>query len=65
RAWLQLEAEPLEGADSHSLFVQTAYFEPKGLPGLLYWYLLYPVHKVIFSGLCREIKRRSEETWKA
>lgn len=62
RAWLQFEAEPLAGADSHSLFVQTAYFEPRGLPGLLYWYLLYPMHKAIFSGLCREIKRRSEES---
>lgn len=60
RAWLQLETEPLEGSDSHALFVQTAYFEPKGLPGLLYWYLLYPMHKVIFSGLCKEIRRRSE-----
>ncbi|MFO1464026.1 MAG: SDR family oxidoreductase [bacterium] len=60
RAWLQMEAEPLNGTDAHSLYVQTAYFEPKGLPGLLYWYLLYPIHQVIFSGLCREIKARSE-----
>jgi hypothetical protein len=33
------------------LLVQTAYFAPKGLPGLLYWYFLYPVHGEIFSGM--------------
>jgi uncharacterized protein YbjT (DUF2867 family) len=27
----------------------------KGLSGLLYWYLLYPVHSLIFSGLIRQV----------
>ncbi|MCE9625752.1 MAG: SDR family oxidoreductase [Deltaproteobacteria bacterium] len=58
KAWLQFEVEPLAGDHSH--FTQTAYFEPKGLPGLLYWYFLYPIHRLIFSGLCREIQRRGE-----
>jgi hypothetical protein len=35
--------------------LQTAFFEPKGLLGLLYWYALYPVHSLIFSGLIRRI----------
>lgn len=61
RAWLQLETRPLADMDSHSVFVQTAFFEPKGLLGLMYWYLLYPIHKLIFSGLCREIQKRSEQ----
>jgi hypothetical protein len=31
--------------------VQTALFAPKGLLGLIYWYLLYPIHAQVFSGL--------------
>jgi hypothetical protein len=48
RAWLQFETLPRDGG---TLLVQTAYFAPKGLPGLLYWYSLYPVHGAIFSGM--------------
>jgi uncharacterized protein YbjT (DUF2867 family) len=48
RAWLQFETLP---QDNGTLLVQTAYFAPKGLPGLLYWYSLYPVHGTIFSGM--------------
>jgi hypothetical protein len=38
-----------------SLLTQTAYFAPKGLLGFLYWYLLYPAHGLIFSGLIDRI----------
>jgi len=34
-----------------TLLVRTAYFAPKGLPGLLYRQSLYPVHGAIFSGM--------------
>ena len=47
RAWLQYD---VLAADSGSRLVQTAFFEPKGLPGLVYWYALYPVHGLIFRG---------------
>ncbi|HAV61910.1 MAG TPA: DUF2867 domain-containing protein [Verrucomicrobiales bacterium] len=53
RAWLEFEARQLDGGDSELL--QTAFFEPKGLTGLLYWYFLYPVHSLIFSGLIRRL----------
>lgn len=52
RAWLQFEAEVVEGG---SRIHQTAIFEPKGLLGALYWYGLYPIHKVIFAGMLRRI----------
>ena len=56
RAWLEFEVEPVaDGAVVH----QTAVFEPVGLPGLLYWYALAPVHAVIFGGLLRAIARRA------
>jgi hypothetical protein len=59
RAWLQFKAEPL--GDNHSLLTQTAFFAPKGLFGLLYWYLLYPVHRLIFSQLIRKLVERAEK----
>lgn len=58
RAWLQFEATPQENGQTE--LVQTAYFAPKGLFGLLYWYLLYPLHGLIFAELPRQIARRAE-----
>ena len=49
RAWLQFEAQRQE--DGTTLFVQTAFFAPKGLFGLLYWYSLYPFHGPIFNSM--------------
>jgi hypothetical protein len=40
---------------SGSRFVQTAIFVPRGLAGALYWYLLYPLHTLIFSDLARAV----------
>ncbi|HET6477130.1 MAG TPA: SDR family oxidoreductase [Thermoleophilia bacterium] len=47
-AWLQFETLP---HDDGTLLVQTAYFAPRGVPGLAYWYILLPVHSRIFSGM--------------
>lgn len=52
RAWLQFEVEPLDGG---CRIRQTAIFEPRGLGGSLYWYILYPIHKMIFAGMLRRI----------
>ena len=57
-AWLQFEATPK--AHDETLLEQTAYFAPKGLPGLLYWYTLYPLHRAIFSGLIRDVALQAE-----
>lgn len=57
-AWMQFEAKPLENHQSR--LVQTAFFAPKGLMGLLYWYALYPIHGLVFSGLNRELKKLAE-----
>jgi hypothetical protein len=58
RAWLEFEVVPVaDGAVIH----QTAVFEPVGLSGLLYWYVLLPVHALIFAGLLRAIGRRVGE----
>ncbi|MCZ7544321.1 MAG: SDR family oxidoreductase [Anaerolineae bacterium] len=43
-----------------SRLVQTAFFAPKGLAGLLYWYVLYPIHGLIFSGMVRRLAEQAE-----
>jgi hypothetical protein len=57
RAWLQFETEPGEGG---TMLSQTAIFEPFGLAGQLYWNLLYPVHKIMFSRMARRLAERAE-----
>jgi uncharacterized protein YbjT (DUF2867 family) len=57
KARLQWEAVP-DGEGTR--LVQTALFAPRGLPGLLYWYLLYPIHHIMFGGLARAIARDAE-----
>ena len=52
RAWLEFRVEP-EG--SYTVIKQIAQFEPRGLAGLLYWYLLYPIHEMMFRGMLRRI----------
>jgi uncharacterized protein YbjT (DUF2867 family) len=55
RAWLQFEALPYKAGQTR--LVQTAFFAPKGLLGLAYWYMLYPIHGVIFAGMIRNLAR--------
>jgi uncharacterized protein YbjT (DUF2867 family) len=57
-AWLQFEI--ISQAPHRNLLIQTAFFEPKGLPGLLYWYVLYPIHGWMFSKLIANIVRKAE-----
>ncbi len=52
RAWLEFRAE---AKGRFTVIRQIAYFEPRGLGGLLYWYLLWPIHEVMFRGMLRRI----------
>ena len=56
RAWLQYEASAAPGG---SRIVHATFFEPRGVSGLAYWYVLYPAHAVIFRGMVRELARRA------
>jgi hypothetical protein len=40
---------------------QTVFFRPHGLPGFLYWYLLYPFHVISFRNRIRSIAERSKK----
>jgi hypothetical protein len=57
RAWLQFEAIP-EGTGTR--LVQTAIFQPIGLAGQLYWNVLYPIHRIMFSGMVDRIANLAE-----
>jgi uncharacterized protein YbjT (DUF2867 family) len=57
QAWMQFQVTP--GEDEQVILSQTAFFAPKGLVGWLYWYLLYPIHGLIFSGLIDRIAKRA------
>jgi uncharacterized protein YbjT (DUF2867 family) len=57
QAWLEFETEPID--ESHTSISQVAFFAPKGLIGLAYWYLLYPIHKILFTGMIQKISEKS------
>ncbi len=57
KAWLQWETVPENGG---TRLVQTALFAPVGLTGTLYWNSLYPVHKIMFSGMVGSITGAAE-----
>ena len=64
RAWLEFAVED-HGATS--VIRQTAIFDPIGVAGLMYWYVLYPVHKLMFGKMlaaiaaaCRDEKTKAE-----
>lgn len=59
QAWLQWRVED-DGTGSR--LRQTAIFAPKGLFGLAYWYLLLPVHALIFSALANALRMEAEES---
>jgi hypothetical protein len=57
RAWLEFRVEPAEAMTS---ITQTAIFDPVGLLGLVYWYGIYPLHRLVFRGMLGGIKRAAE-----
>jgi uncharacterized protein YbjT (DUF2867 family)/tryptophan-rich sensory protein len=52
RAWLEFE---IEQQGTMSRLRQTAVFDPRGIWGRLYWYLIGPLHQVMFAGMLRGI----------
>jgi uncharacterized protein YbjT (DUF2867 family) len=56
RAWLEFE---VTGDGSMATIRQTAIFDPVGLPGRVYWYALFPLHQLVFSGMLRGLARAS------
>lgn len=63
-AWLEFKIVRKNDIDS---LVQTATFRPKGVLGRLYWYALFPFHRLIFDGmgtrLIQKAKKRSNHDY--
>jgi hypothetical protein len=58
RAWLEFE---VSGDARGSLIRQTAIFDPLGIFGLIYWYALYPVHRLIFARMLKAIAHAAQK----
>ena len=58
RAWLRFDVK--EHEDGKTEIQQTAYFEPKGLFGFLYWWAMYPAHLFIFPSMINAIGERAK-----
>lgn len=57
KAWLEWFCQT-EGQGTR--LVQSALFEPRGLPGALYWYAMVPAHQFIFNDLINAIADLAE-----
>jgi len=57
---MEFEINPLQ--TDHACITVTAYWHPRGVWGLLYWWALVPFHLFIFKGMTRAIGRRAEST---
>jgi hypothetical protein len=60
-AWLKFEV--IDVGKNQSQLVQTAYYYPRGLTGIFYWYSVYPIHNIVFKGLSKAIVRKAEENY--
>ena len=58
RAWLRFDVH--DAGNGESTVQQTAFFEPKGLFGFLYWWTMYPFHLFIFPSMLAAIGARAE-----
>ena len=56
KAWLQFESMPQDGK---TLLTETAYYEPRGFWGFVYWYAMWPFHAFLFDGLIRRLAARA------
>jgi uncharacterized protein YndB with AHSA1/START domain len=59
-AWLQFSLK--RQSNNRTLLRCCAWFQPRGLAGEIYWYGLYPVHALIFSGMLRAIRKHTEQS---
>ncbi|MHC4518858.1 MAG: DUF2867 domain-containing protein, partial [Planctomycetota bacterium] len=58
--WLQFEAKPMD--ENATRLIQVVFYAPRGLLGLLYWYMLFPIHRLIFGGMLRKLAGFAESS---
>jgi uncharacterized protein YbjT (DUF2867 family) len=57
--WIEWRIDRIANMTDTKL-TQTVFFSPRGLPGFLHWYLLYPFQRLFFRALLRKIAQQSE-----
>lgn len=61
RAWLEFDVAPIAGGAVGSRVRQTAIFQPHGALGFLYWFLILPLHRLIFAAMLARIGELARE----
>jgi len=54
-AWLEFRIQ--DAQEEAPMLIQRATFRPSGLLGRLYWYLIWPIHWLVFRGMIRNLER--------
>jgi uncharacterized protein YbjT (DUF2867 family) len=60
KAWLEFH---LKVVDGKTVVTQDALFEPRGLGGQIYWYLVSPFHFFIFPTMLRNIEKAAKKSF--
>jgi hypothetical protein len=60
-ATLTFDIEPSGETEKETRLVMTARFRPRGLFGILYWYMVVPLHGIVFNKMLDGLVRRAEE----
>jgi uncharacterized protein YbjT (DUF2867 family) len=56
---LEFEVQPL--TPKRTRVTATAFWHPKGVAGLAYWWAFAPAHLILFDGMTKEIIRRAQQ----
>jgi uncharacterized protein YbjT (DUF2867 family) len=56
--WLQFDVK--QDKEACTKLVQTVFFAPRGLLGIVYWYLFGPIHKLIFAKMISKLAAQAE-----
>ncbi len=63
KAWLEFRIE--EMSDSHLKLIQKASFQPRGLGGQLYWFVVAPFHFLVFPRMIRNLIKAANQNGKS
>ena len=59
KAWLEFRVRRLDKGVTEIL--QTAWFEPHGVSGRLYWWAMWPFHRLLFTNMMRKLEQTARE----
>jgi uncharacterized protein YbjT (DUF2867 family) len=58
--WMEWRIKPLP--EGGALLSQLAFFAPRGVFGFFYWYVLNPVHRLVFAGMIKRIAHQASRS---